>query len=368
MKDMSTVSPERKQEGGAQEGLPGQIRAYRRGKCLFLLAAAVLTVIALIGGCFAGVADVTPARLLVTLFPSLPSEAPPLSGTELTVMVHLRLPRVVMALLAGAGLAVSGLVMQAITGNSMASPFTTGLSNAAAMGASIVIVFGLNLAGSVQLATVLGAFVLAFLCAALVYGIAAVKGLGSASIVLIGIALNYFFSALNAAMQYIANEQQLSAIVNWTFGSFSQSTWPQILFTAVVLAVSLPILFSRAWHYNLLTTGDESAAALGVNVRALRSLSGVLITLVAATVVSFTGVIGFVGLVAPHIARLLAGGDYRFLLPLSALLGGCLLIVADLVGRTVVSPVIIPVGIVVSFIGVPVFLSLILRDKKEKLS
>lgn len=353
---------------GGHRGLPGRIRAYRQAKYLLLLAAAVLTACAFTGSCFAGVADVTPARLLATLIPSLELQALPLSGTELTVLVHLRLPRVVMALLAGIGLAVSGLVMQAITGNSMASPFTTGLSNAAAMGASVVIVFGLNFMGTMQLTTVFGAFVLALLCAALVYGIAAAKGLGSTTIVLIGIALNYFFSALNAAMQYIANEQQLSAIVNWTFGSLSQAAWSQILFLAAVLAVSLPILFSRAWHYNLLASGDESAAALGVNVKALRGVSGVLITLIAAAVVSFTGVIGFVGLVAPHIARLLTGGDHRFLFPLSALLGGCLLILADLVGRTIASPVIIPVGIVVSFIGVPVFLSLILRDKKEKLS
>ena len=133
-----------------------------------------------------------------------------------------------------------------------------------------------------------------------------------------------------------------------------------------MLGVSLPILFSRAWHYNLLTTGDESAVALGVNVGRLRCVSGLLITLIAATVVSFTGVIGFVGLVAPHIARLLVGGDHRVLFPVSALLGGCLLILADLVGRTVASPVVIPVGIVVSFIGVPVFVYLILRDRKER--
>ena len=225
-----------------------EIRSYRRLKALFAAAVAAATLVAFVVSCFAGVAEVTPARLLATAFPSLALQAQPLSGTELTVLLHLRLPRIVMALLAGIGLAVSGLVMQAITGNTMASPFTTGLSNAAAMGAAVVIVFGLNFMGTTQLTTVFGAFVLAFLCAALVYGISSAKGLGSTTIVLVGIALNYFFSALNAGMQYIANEQQLTAIVNWTFGSLSQSTWPQILFTAAVLGVSLPILFSRAWH------------------------------------------------------------------------------------------------------------------------
>ncbi len=346
--------------------LGGQIRAYRRAKGLILAAAFCLTALSFAGSCFAGVAQVTPGRLLATALPSLSGGgAESLTATEVTVLLHLRLPRVVMALLAGVGLAVSGLVMQAITGNSMASPFTTGLSNAAAMGAAAVIVFGLRFMGSIQLTTVCGAFVMAFLCAALVYGISAAKGLGSATIVLVGIALNYFFSALNAGMQYIANEQQLSAIVNWTFGSLSQSTWQQILFLSAVLLAALPPLFLRAWHFNLLSSGDESAAAMGVHVQRLRLLSGILVTLISATVVSFTGVIGFVGIVAPHIARLLVGGDHRFLLPLSALLGGCLLILADLAGRTVASPVVIPVGIVVSFIGVPVFIYLILRDRKE---
>ena len=353
--------------GRTDDALKAQLRLQRRKKILVMAAVCAITLASIAVSCFAGVAEVTPARLLATAFPRIGLKAEPLSATELTVLSHLRLPRIVMALLGGMGLAVSGLVMQAITGNSMASPFTTGLSNAAAMGAAVVIVFGLNFMGSVQLSTVCGAFVLAFLCSALVYGISSVKGFGSTTIVLVGIALNYFFSALNAGMQYIANDEQLAAIVNWTFGSLSSAKWSQILFTAVVLALTLPLLFSRAWHYNLLTTGDESALALGVKVKALRCASGLLITLISATVISFTGVIGFVGLVAPHIARLLVGGDHRILFPLTALLGGALLVLADLVGRTVASPVVIPVGIVVSFIGVPVFLYLILRNKKERL-
>lgn len=343
-----------------------RLKGAQRKKWWMTFAVAVIALVSMSVSCFAGVANVTPARLVATML-SNSEIAEPLSHTEITVLTHLRLPRILMALLAGMGLAVSGLAMQAITGNSMASPFTTGISNAAAMGAAIVIVYGMNFLGSIQLTTVFGAFILALLCALLVYGISSVKGFGSTTIVLVGIALNYFFSALNAGMQYIANEEQLSAIVNWTFGSLSQSTWTQILFVAIVQLVAFPYLFSRAWSFNLLTTGDESALALGVDVRRLRAMTGLLITLIAASIISFTGVIGFVGLVAPHIARLLAGGDHRTLFPLTALLGGALLVLADLVGRTVASPVVIPVGIVVSFIGVPVFLYLILRNKKERL-
>lgn len=349
--------------GSSKEQLQRQIAIYHRKQIgLFILVILVGIVVGYIS-CFSGVAQVTPGRLLATLFPKIWNASQPLSATEITVLLQLRLPRIVMGFLAGVGLAVGGLVMQAITGNQMASPFTTGLSNAAAMGASVVIVFSLRFMGSLQLATVLGAFSMALLCMLLVYGIAAVKGLGSTTIVLVGIALNYFFSALNAGMQYLANQEQLSAIVNWTFGSLSQATWKQIAFLFVVLAVCVPYLASKGWHYNLLTTGDESAVAMGVNVRRLRTVSGLMVTLMAASVVSFTGVIGFVGLVAPHIARLLSGGDHRRILPLSALLGGELLVAADLVGRTIASPVVVPVGIVVSFIGVPLFVWLILKER-----
>lgn len=348
-----------------KNGLDAQMRIQRRRRALMLAAMIVLTLFSVGASCFAGVADVTPSRLLATVFSG--GAAEPLTSTELTVLTRLRLPRIIMALLGGMGLGVSGLIMQAITGNSMASPFTTGLSNAAAMGAAVVIVFELRFMGSMQLSTVCGAFVMALICSALVYGIASAKGFGNTTIVLVGIALNYFFSALNSGMQYIANEDKLASIVNWTFGSLSSSTWAQIGVVGAVLLLTLPWLFSRAWHYNLLSTGDESALALGVNVRMLRLVSGMMITLIASSIISFTGVIGFVGLVAPHIARLLVGGDHRTLFPLTALVGGALLVLADLAGRTVASPVVIPVGIVVSFIGVPVFLYLILRERKERL-
>ena len=344
------------------------LKAYHKKRAALMLAAVILLIIAAFSSCFVGVANVPVGRVFATLLPGGHfMGAAALNQTELTVLMQLRLPRITMALVSGIGLGISGLVMQAITGNKMASPFTTGLSNAAAFGASLAIIFGFTPFGSNQVGTVMMAFVLAFICAAMVYGIASAKGMGKTTIILIGIALNYFFSALNASMQYVANEQQLSAIVHWTFGSLSEITWEQILVVCVILLLTFPFIVRFAWHYNLLSTGDESAVALGVNVMRLRLLSGIAVTLISSAIVSFTGVIGFVGLVAPHIARLLIGGDYRALIPLTALSGAILLIAADTVGRVAVSPVIIPVGIVVSFIGVPVFIYLIVKEQKERL-
>ncbi|RHO59501.1 iron ABC transporter permease [Eubacterium sp. AM05-23] len=344
------------------------LKAYHKKRAALMLAAVILLIIAAFSSCFVGVANVTVGRVFATLLPGGHfMGATALNQTELTVLMQLRLPRITMALVSGIGLGISGLVMQAITGNKMASPFTTGLSNAAAFGASLAIIFGFMPFGSNQVGTVVMAFVFAFICAAMVYGIASAKGMGKTTIILIGIALNYFFSALNASMQYVANEQQLSAIVHWTFGSLSEITWEQIIVVSVILLLIFPFIVRFAWHYNLLSTGDESAVALGVNVMRLRLFSGIAVTLISSAIVSFTGVIGFVGLVAPHIARLLIGGDYRALIPLTALSGAILLIAADTVGRVVVSPVIIPVGIVVSFIGVPVFIYLIVKEQKERL-
>lgn len=251
--------------------------------------------------------------------------------------------------------------MQVITGNAMASPFTTGISNAAAFGAALGILTGLRVLGSLEIATVLLAFTSAGACSILVFGIAAVRGMGRHTIVLTGIAFSYLFSALGAAMQFVADERELSAIVNWTFGNLGKATWTQIQLLAIIVALGLAWGMSQANNYTLLASGEEGAISMGVDVVRLRWITSVMVTLLAATAVSFTGVIGFVGLVAPHLARLLVGHDYRYSLLLSVVIGALLVICADLLGRTIFSPALVPVGIVVSIIGVPVFVWLILR-------
>ena len=347
-------------------GLSRTYHARRRRRGLYLLGAVLALVCTALAACCMGVADLTPGRLLATWLPPLGDllSAQPLDRTERNVLLMLRLPRVAMAVVAGAGLGVSGTVMQAITGNSMASPFTTGLSNAAALGAALVILFGGFPVYLQETATVLAAFAMALLCAALVYGISSLRGLGPETLVLTGIALNYLFNAVNSSMQYIANEQQLPAIVHWTFGSLTAASWGDIGVMAVFLALVYPLFASKAWAMNLMASnGDESASALGVNVRDTRLALGIGVALLTASVVSFTGIIGFVGLVAPHIARMLIGGDHRILLPFSALCGSILVLAADTVGRVAFSPTTLPVGIVVSYVGVPLFLYLILRER-----
>lgn len=339
--------------------------SWKKG-ILFGICMAALLILA-VAACCLGVADLTPGRLLVTYLPGMDRilSAGPLTPREENILLMLRLPRVAAGIAAGASLGTAGAAMQAITGNQMASPFTTGLSSAAALGAAAVIVFGGVSAGMVKTATVLAAFVMAVLCAMLVFGIAGVKGMGAESLVLTGIALNYLFSALNSTMQFIANEDQLPAIVHWSFGSLNSVGWTDICIMAAIFLSAFPAVFSQGWAFNLMEGGgDETARALGINTGRARLLTGGAVTLLTAGTVSFTGVIGFVGLAAPHIARLLVGNDYRQVTPFSAVTGAMLVLAADTLGRNAFSPTTLPVGIVVSYVGVPLFLFLILKERR----
>ena len=347
------------------------VRRYRflerRKKLLILLFLFVLLTAGL-GACCVGVTDLSPRRILVTWLPFLQEllGENPLGLREQNVLLFLRMPRVAMAIVAGMALASAGTVMQAITGNAMASPFTTGLSSAAALGAAAAILF-FDVPVAMQKTVVMAsAFGMTSLCAFLVYGLSSLKGMGAGTLILSGIALNYLFSALNASMQFIANEQQLPAIVHWTFGNLTGATWSDIGISACATAAGLFVFLRHSQALNLMAgSGDEGAEALGIDVKRTRLLLGATVTLMTAIIVSVTGTIGFVGLVAPHIARLVIGGNHRFLMPLSIFTGAFLMLLADTVGRTAFSPSIVPVGIVVSFLGVPMFLYLILRERRR---
>lgn len=283
-----------------------------------------------------------------------------------TVVWHLRLPRVIMGVIAGIGLAISGTAMQGVLRNPLVSPFTLGISSAAAFGASIAIMFGVGFTASGTYLIILNAFIFGLACTFLVYGISWIRGVTPETMILAGIALMYLFSALTATLQFISNEQQLQAIVDWTFGSLTRAGWNGVFLVSIILVIALPFLIRYAWAMNAMASGgDEVAKSLGINTSLVRIVSSLLAVLITAAIISFTGVIGFVCLVGPHIARLIIGGDHRFLIPYSGIVGGILVVAADTIGRTAFSPAIIPVGIVISYLGVPLFIYLILTRRKE---
>ena len=277
------------------------------------------------------------------------------------------MPRTAMALVCGAGLSMAGVAMQGITRNPLVSPYTLGVSPAAAFGASLAILFGwVHLPGWGAVLTVAAAFAAAMACAAVVLGLASMRSISPVVLVLAGVGLTYLFGALTASVQFVASDQQLAAIVHWTFGSLNGRTWPEVAVAGGAWLLVLPVLWLQAPALNALAGGgDDVARTLGFAVTRVRVSVTLAAVFSAAAIVSFTGVIGFVGLVAPHIARLVIGGDHRWLLPFSALAGALLVLGADLIGRLAFAPVVVPVGIVVAFVGVPLFLHLLLTRRHE---
>ncbi|MEA4892522.1 MAG: iron ABC transporter permease [Peptococcaceae bacterium] len=281
------------------------------------------------------------------------------------VVFLIRFPRLVLSVFAGAGLAISGVAMQGITRNPMVSPFTIGISAAAAFGASLAIVFGIGILPGTEVGIVLNAFFASMLCALLVYGVSRRTGMRPESVVLTGIAFNYIFSALTSTIEFFAAEHKLASVVEWTFGTFNGATWEETLVVMAFVTACTLVIARFALMLNVASSGeDELVRSLGVNPTTLRVIMGVCSVLMTAAIISFTGVIGFVGLVGPHIGRILIGNDHRYLIPFSGVVGALLMIVADTLGRMLLSPVSIPVGIVVSFIGVPLFIHLILNKKE----
>ena len=296
--------------------------------------------------------------------------APGNSTVQQQVIIwDIRLPIAIMAVLVGVMLGVAGAEMQTILNNPLADPFTLGISSAAAFGAALGIVYRLNLVdfipGSGTILITINAFVMALVCSAILYAFTKVRGVTSETMILVGIAMMFTFNALLAMMQYGASEHELAQIVFWMLGSLARATWVKILICLIVLALTVPYFVKRNWALTALRMGDDKAASLGVNVKRLRVEMLIGITLLAATAVSFVGVVAFVGLVGPHIARMIVGEDQRYFLPLSAMASALIMSLTSILSKAITPGVIYPIGIITSLIGIPFFISLILTVRRR---
>lgn len=289
------------------------------------------------------------------------------SRVEAVIVWNVRLPYALMAVLVGAALALAGAEMQTVLANALASPFTLGVSAAAAFGAALAIVLGLGVPGvPAQYVVSLNAFLFALLSVGLLYGLAMWRGFGVQSLVLFGIALVFSFNALVALLQFVADQNTLQQLVFWTLGSLARASWDRIAVMAAVLALCLPWSWSQSWSLTALTLGEDRARSLGVPVTALRGWALLRISLLSGVAVSFVGTIGFVGLIAPHIARMLVGDDHRVLLPASALAGALILSMASVASKTLIEGVLVPVGIVTSLVGIPFFMAIVARTGRQE--
>lgn len=311
-----------------------------------------------------GAVAIAPQRVVAIL---LGGADPGITDAQRTVVLGVRLPRVLLGLVAGAGLACAGVMMQALFRNPLADPALIGVSAGAALGAVGVIVLGATMLKG--LAHVLGiwtlpmaAFVGALLTAMTVFRLSSHDGVLDASTMLLcGIAVNALTGAGIGLLTYLATDEQLRSLTFWSLGSLGAATWSSLVAAApavAVVALATPWLAQRL---NALLLGESEALHLGVNVERLKRVLIALTAASAGAVVAVSGVIGFVGLIAPHVARLLVGPDHRWVLPLAALLGASLLTLADLVARTAVRPAELPIGILTAFLGAPFFIWLLRR-------
>jgi iron complex transport system permease protein len=283
-----------------------------------------------------------------------------------TVVWDIRMPVAVMAIVVGAALSVAGAQMQTILANPLASPFTLGISAAASFGAALAIVTTVPLLPvAAGLAVPVNAFLMALVATLFIHFVSQARGVTVQTVVLLGIALVFTFNALLALLQYLASEQALQTVVFWTMGSLTKATWDKIGITLVVLLVSLPLLARNAWALTAIRLGEDKAASFGVNVRRIRLETMLIVSLLAAVPVSFVGTIGFVGLVGPHVARMILGEDQRFFLPGAVLAGALLLSVTSVVSKSILPGVVFPIGIITALVGVPFFFSLIMSSRKR---
>lgn len=283
------------------------------------------------------------------------------------IVWFVRIPRVLTALSVGFGLAISGAVMQPVLRNPMASPFTLGISSGAGFGAAIAIVLGKSI-GSGSFHIVANAFLFSLISAFFILVLSKRKNVTPEMMILIGIALSYLFTACTTIIQYFADSWATEEIVFWMVGSLSKGTWDTLKYICPVLFICTPFLIWKSLDLNSITAGDDAAKSMGVNVDRTRIVLMIIAALITATTICFTGAIGFIGLVAPHITRMIEGGDNRYVVPVSGLVGALLLAVSDIVAMCVIRPVVIPIGVMTSLMGVPLFVFLIMRMKRGNFS
>lgn len=367
MTHLEHLKSETRKKGAATE----KYRRSRRERVLIFAALSLLLFILIVVSILVGSYDLTIQRILSTCAGFGDESAD-------VVIFSLRLPRIAAAVIGGWGLAVSGIVMQTILKNPLGSPFTLGISHGAAFGAAFAIVIvgagssneGTLRSGASSLLQVENVFLLSTMAFAgavsatvIILILARMRKMTSDAIVLAGVALSSLFMSGTILLQYFASEVELASIVFWTFGDVSRSSWHEIALLSVFTAIGTLYFVAVRWDLNAMNTGEDSARGLGVNVESLRKRVMVIAALISGLVVAFHGVIAFLGLLAPHIARRICGENMTMLIPFSSIIGALILLGADTVGRTLIGSGTLPVGVVTSFLGAPLFLYLLMRGR-----
>ncbi|SFB28682.1 iron complex transport system permease protein [Acetitomaculum ruminis DSM 5522] len=293
------------------------------------------------------------------------------------IIWNIRIPRIMAAIVAGAGLSLSGLIMQTVLNNPMASPSTLGVSNAAVFGANLsIIAFAggfLNVGNNLSnyqtsanpYATSLVAFAFCVFSIFLILGLCRIRAFLPGIVVLAGIAIGSIWTAATTVLQFFATDVGISAAVIWNFGDLGRATYKVDLIMSLVVVIAIIVFSFLSWKYNAVLSGDQVAKSVGINVNRLRFLSMLLASLLTAVCVSFLGIIGFIGIIAPHITKKIFGQDHRITIPVSALTGSLILLLSDTFSRTLGNGSALPVGAITSLLGAPFFLFIIFSKRRD---
>lgn len=345
----------------AASSLAVRYARFTLGRSLILLALFLALVLSFLADIATGPSSFPIAKVIAGLL-----EPGSLSRGDQVILWDIRMPAAAMAVVVGAALGLAGAEMQTVLNNPLASPFTLGVSNAATLGAALVIALDVTLVGlEPTLVIPLAAFVFAMGSTLIVQGLAKFQGATADTVVLFGIAMVFVMNALLWLVQYMASADALQQIVFWTMGSLGRSTWDKVAVVVAVFVACLPLSMRHVWVMTALRGGEDHARSFGVPVERLRLLVLLRVSLLAGAAVAFVGTISFIGLVGPHIARLALGEDHRFTLPGAALAGALVLSLASIASKMLVPGTILPVGIVTALVGIPLFMGLLLLQRRS---
>ena len=353
------------------DGNLSEYRRYTKRKVVFVSACLLLAFLFLGLSISVGARDIGFLEVYRILFDHICSvqyEPGSVEAVSDYIVWNVRLPRTLFALVAGAGLAVSGAIMQNVMNNPLADPYTTGISSGACFGVAVAVILGVSVSVTSQLSNmgvIFNAFIFALFPMLLIMAVGSRRTSSPATLILAGTAISYIFNALTTVLMMTTNSETLAEVYRWQVGSVSEITWSSLPLMASVNIAGMFIAMVLANKLNVLALGDESAKSLGLNVNNMRLVCMMVVSFMVASVISYAGIISFVGLISAHIVRYVVHSDNRFVIPASAAFGALLMIGADIMARYLSPTDSIPIGVMLSFIGAPIFLALVIKQKRS---
>lgn len=332
-------------------------KSFIRKKVLLILGLLLLLILLVTISINIGSSEMTVKQSLLTLIGR---------GNEMSnhIVFKIRMPRVIGGIFVGMSIALSGMLVQTVLNNSLASPSTLGITNASAFGANVALLFIVNLGIQVSPVFVsICSFIAAMLCMLTILTVANIRQFSKSSIILAGVAFGSLFSAATIMLQYFADDTQIASAVFWTFGDLGRIKYSQIRVLGIITTASALLFYKLRWDLNAMDMGESTAHSLGINVKNMRNLSIFISALNTAVSVAFVGMIGFVGLLSPQITKRLIGEDKRFMIPATLLMGAAIMLLSDTLARTIIAPVVLPVGTITSFLGAPLFIYILLKER-----